>query len=42
MDSCTAIIRPSIRVTIDGRVDGKDRARVDVEVRHEHLQYLYQ
>lgn len=38
MDSFTAIIRPNIRVTIDKRVDGKDSARVDVEVRHEHLQ----
>ena len=27
-----------IRVSIDKRVDGKDSARVDVEVRHEHLQ----
>ena len=34
----TAIIRPNIRVSIDKRVDGKDSARVDVEVRHEHLQ----
>ena len=42
MDSLTAIIRPNIRVTIDRRLDGKDSARVDVEVRHEHLQYLYQ
>ena len=38
MDSFTAIIRPNIRVTIDKRVDGKDSAGVDVEVRHEHLQ----
>ena len=30
--------RPNIRVTIDKRVDGKDSARVDVDVRHEHLQ----
>ena len=34
----TAIIRPNIRVSIDKRVDGKDSARVDVEVQHEHLQ----
>ena len=33
-----AISKPNIKVTIDRRVDGKDSARVDVEVRHEHLQ----
>ena len=38
MDNFTAIIRPNIRVSIDKRVDGKDSARVAVEVRHEHLQ----
>ena len=38
MDSFTALIRPNIRVSIDKRADGKDSARVDVEVRHEHLQ----
>ena len=36
MDSFTLLSgRIIIRVSIDKRVDGKDSARVDVEVRHE-------